>query len=133
MRLIFGFLVVFVVALSSCSKTKIENKLLGDWKQISVGQAEVEGAKIVWTFASDHNLYRTTTTETGVTIDTAQWSLKVRFAQKNTLTIENLDGGLHFDGTHLIHQLDDYLEMQRIEYTNGHSDGSFYWSEFEKQ
>jgi hypothetical protein len=125
--------VLSILFFASCSKSKIEDKIIGDWKQLSVGQNELDNADVKFTFTGDYKLYRTTIQDNNISIDTGAWSLDVRFANKNLLVIENLDNGLHFDGKHLIHELKDYMELQRVEYPDGHSDGSFYWSEFEKQ
>ncbi len=129
-RYIFYTLLAFSFVLVSCSKTKLEDKLIGNWEQISVGQIP-EGTTITWTFNANHQLFRTTKTAAGISIDTAEWSVDNRFAQKNTLSIDNLD--TYRNGKHLIHQLDDYLRLQRIEFINGHTDGSFQWNEFEKK
>jgi len=127
------FLVLATVSLlifSSCSKSTFENKLIGEWKQISLGGSHLQGKEITWTFNANGALYRTIVRDSGTQIDTAQWSVENRFAQKNTLSITNLDPDI--DGKHLIHQLDNYLSIQRIEFENGHTDGSFQWNEFER-
>ena len=129
-RYIFYTLLAFSLVLVSCSKAKLEDKLIGNWEQISVGQIP-EGTTITWTFNANHQLFRTTKTNSGISIDTAEWSVNNRFAQKNTLSIDNLDANRN--GKHLIHQLDNYLRLQRIEFINGHTDGSFQWNEFEKK
>jgi len=129
-RYIFYTLLAFSFILISCSKTKLEDKLVGDWKKISVGQIS-DGTTITWTFNADHQLFRTTKHGETTSIDTAEWSVNNRFAQKNTLSIDNLDS--YNDGKHEIHQLNDYLRLQRIEFANGHTDGSFQWNEFEKK
>ncbi len=129
-RYILYILLIFSILFTSCSKTKLEDKLIGDWEKISVGQIS-EGTTITWTFNADHQLFRTTTRSGIVNIDTAEWSVDNRIAQKNTLSIDNLDQ--YCDGKHEIHQLNDYLRLQRIEFANGHTDGSFQWNEFEKK
>lgn len=131
-RIFYILLLGIILVSAGCSKSKLENKIVGDWTQLSVGQNELKNKVVVWTFTADHKIYRSTTYEDEVTIDTASWSLNVKFAQKNILTIENLDP-MWLDGKHIIHELDDYMKLQRVEFTNGHSDGSFYWSEFEKK
>jgi len=129
-RLIFIAITTLFIALSSCSKESLEDDIIGEWEQISVGQIP-DGTTITWKFAADHNLYRTKKTGSSIAIDTAQWSAEANAASKNTISIENLDDNI--DGKHSIHQLDDYLELQRIELINGHTDGAFLWNEFEKK
>ncbi len=132
MKPIFIFIVFTAMffALSSCSKGSLEDEIIGEWEQISVGHIP-DGTTYTWKFAADHNLYRTRKTGSSIAIDTAQWNVEANVASKNTLSIENLD--TYTDGKHSIHQLDDYLELQRIEFINGHTDGAFQWNEFEKK
>jgi len=132
MKLLPLFLRLFIslIVVSSCSKNSLEDKLIGSWKQISVGHLD-EGTTVVWTFNSDHKVFRIQTKDSIAVGDTGAWSVNNKFAQKNTLTIEGIED--RYDGLHSIHQLDSYLRMQRVEYPDGHTDGSFLWSEFEKQ
>ena len=104
---------------------------MGKWKQISLGGTHLEGNDVTWQFSADHTLYRSTVSDDSEVIDTAQWSVNARLG-KNHLTIDNLDPE-KYDGTHLIHTLNTTMELQRIEFINGHTDGAFFWSEFEKQ
>ncbi len=123
-------LISLSLLLVSCSKGSLEDKVIGNWKQISVGHLP-EGSTVVWTFNSDHKLFRVQTIDTIAVSDTGTWSVDNKFAQKNTLTIEGIED--RYDGLHSINQLDQYLRMQRVEFPDGHTDGSFLWSEFEKQ
>ncbi len=126
----------FIVLFSSCSKEKVENKIVGTWNQISVGQIKPEGNKVVWTFEDDNTLkmdryYNGTLSKTS----TANWELKMRFGKKNQLEISNYDKsfdleGVDRDGTYLIHELGDYLKIQR---TEADIQAAFLWMEFEKE
>lgn len=127
--LVLSFIAISIL-FSSCSKTSLEDKLIGEWEQISVGHIP-EGTKITWTFAANQALYKATKKGGSVVIDTASWSIEVNTLSKNTLSIENLHANI--DGKHAIQQLDDYLELLRIEFMNGHTDGAFQWNEFEKK
>ena len=129
-RILFLSFLAIIVLFSSCSKTSLEDKLIGEWKQISVGHIP-EGTEITWTFAANQALYKTKTTGNTVTIDTASWSVEMNTLSKNTVSIENLHANI--DGKHAIQELDDYLELLRIEFINGHTDGAFQWNEFEKK
>ena len=124
-------LIVSIIGLSlllgSCGKGSIEDKIIGDWEQLSVGQIP-EGTEIKWTFAADHSLYQTTTTNTGITIDTAGCFRGQVIL--HSVYIDNLSSAV--DGNYLIHDLKNYLSIQRVELTNGHGDGSYLWKEFEK-
>lgn len=135
----FIFTFVIVLLLTSCSKNSIENDLVGNWEQLSVGQAQLKDTKVTLTFKADHNLYKTTISPDGLSVDTGQWSVKYNFSSKNTLVIENLEKVTniqvqdHMNGTHLIHQLDEYLELQRTKFIGGSTTAAFKWSEFEKK
>ena len=122
--------IISSIFLTSCSEASLENDLVGSWKQISVGHIP-EGTEITWTFSANHFLYQTKKTENSIKIDTAFWQVQINYVSKNSLVIENLNENI--DGKHLIHSLDTYLKLQRVEFTNGHTDGSFIWSEFEKK
>jgi len=130
-KLILISVVALSFILNSCGKGSIEDKLVGDWQQISVGQIP-ENTVVKWTFSADHRLFQTVTVNDTIiaSIDTAEWSVEYNMATKNTVFIDNLSANA--DGTHLIHELDDYLSIQRVEFTNGHGDGSYMWFEFEK-
>lgn len=130
-RILLILSLVGIFFFSSCSKSALEDKLIGDWKQISVGQSELKKFDVVWTFAANRELYQTRTIDTTVLlIDTAQWSIEVNAFSKNSMTIENLNN--ETDGKHNIMQLDSYLELHRIELPNGHTE-AFQWKEFEKK
>jgi hypothetical protein len=126
-------LIISVFALFSCSEASIEEDLVGKWKQISLGGSHLDGNDVTWTFAANHNLYRSTVSsvDNSEVIDTAQWKVDANLG-KDHLIIENLDP-TQYDGKHLIHSLGTTMELQRIEFINGHTDGSFFWSEYEKQ
>ena len=122
---------ILSLLLSSCGKGSIEDKIVGDWKQLSVGQIP-ENAEVKWTFNANHQLFKTTFVKDTISkIDTAEWSVDYNMVTKNTLYIDNLSTS--DDGTHLIHDLGEYLSIQRVEFVNGHGDGSYMWNEFEKQ
>ena len=128
-KLLLISVVALLFLLSSCGKGSIEDKLVGDWQQISVGQIP-ENTVVKWTFSADHRLFQTKTVQDVVTIDTAEWSVEYNIATKNTVFIDNLSPDQN--GTFLIHDIKDYLSIQRVEFTNGHGDGSYMWFEFEK-
>lgn len=136
-QLLFAFFSVLIF--TSCSKSSIENDLIGNWEQLSVGQGQLKDTKVTLTFKADHNLYKTTIRPNGLSVDTGQWSVKYNFSSKNTLLIENLEKVTdiinqdHMNGTHLIHQLDDYLELQRTKFIGGNSSKAYKWSEYEKK
>ena len=116
--------------LSGCGKRQ-EDKIVGEWNKISVGQIP-EGTSISWTFSADHKLYRyTKSSSDSIIIDTAQWSLTIHFASDNVLLIDNLDE--FNNGKHFIHELGDYLKLQRFESSNGNTEAAFLWNEFEKK
>ena len=133
----FIYALVLVLFLSSCSKSSIENDLVGNWEQLSVGH--LENTKITLQFKADHNVYKTTIKPNSLKVDTGQWSVKYNFSSKNTLIIENLEevsdfkAQDHMNGTHLIHQLDEYLELQRTKFPDGSGNSAYKWSEFEKK
>jgi len=121
--------IIFSIIFSSCGK-KQEDKLIGKWEKLSVGQIP-EGKNIQWTFSADHKLYRYTKTADTLIIDTAQWQITIHFASDNTLFITNLDELVN--GKHFIHELGDYLKLQRFENEDGSNNAAFLWSEFEKK
>lgn len=129
-RFLTFLIIIATLFLTNCSKQKYENKIIGTWKQISVGQIPA-GTTKTWTFNADQSLYRTTTSANGTSIDTAHWNFDLKLAHKNYLSIDNLDP--YVDGKHMIHELGNTLKLQRVEFSNGHTDGSFQWNEFEKQ
>ena len=104
-RFLFLSFLAITVLFSSCSKTSIEDKLIGEWRQISVGHIP-EGTEITWTFAANQALYKTTKTDNSVAIDTANWSVETHTFSKNTLSIENLHSNI--DGKHTIQQLNGW-------------------------
>jgi len=115
--------------LSGCGKRQ-EDKIVGEWNKISVGQIP-EGTSISWTFSADHKLYVHTTSSDSTNTITAQWTLTTHFASDNVLLIDNLDK--FNDGKYLIHELDDYLKLQRFETVDGSNNAAFIWHEFEKK
>jgi len=134
MKIKFLFVIFVLTSLllgfSSCSKNTLEDKLIGDWEQKSVGQIP-DNVNVVWTFTASHSLYRTTQWPDSSKTDTAQWSAHSNFMKKNTLRIENLDE--FNNGKYIIHRLTDFLEIQRTEFPDGSSGGAFKWHEFEKK
>ena len=121
---------ILSLLLSSCGKGSIEDKIIGDWRQISVGQIS-KSKDVKWTFQANHQLFRTTYTKNTIEkIDTAEWSVDYNIISENTLFIDNLS--VNEDGTHLIHDLDEYMSIQRVEFVSGHGDGAYMWNEFEK-
>ncbi len=122
--------VIIVAFLSSCSKEKFENKIIGTWSQVSVGQIP-EGTEYVWSFEDDEKLYISTyQNQNLVKVDTAGWDLEMRFARKNYLNIKDLG---YQNGKYLIVESGDYLKIQRVELEGGHSGAVYLWMEFTKK
>ncbi len=84
-KTILFFLIITSLTIGGCKKSK-QNKLTGSWDLLPQTAAQ-QSTKIVFTFASDNVLYRTTN---DTIIDTANYELKKDFL-KYYLVISNLD------------------------------------------
>ncbi len=127
-------LLSFIVLFSGCSKEKTENKIVGTWNQISVGQIP-EGVEVAWTF-NDDNTLKMDKYQNGVLTktSTANWELKMTFGRKNQLEITNYDRAFDVraidrNGTYTIHKLDDHLKILRVD---AEVDYAYLWMEFKK-
>ncbi len=130
-NLIFVLSVIFVASVSSCSKEKAENKIVGTWKQISVGQIP-EGTEYIWTFEEDNKLYISTYQNSTIAkVDTANWDVEMRFARKNYINVKNTD--LNNNGKYMVIEADEFLKIQRTEFPNGESAAAYLWLEFERK
>ncbi len=132
---ISGVIFALVMLISACSKkSTVEDKIIGSWQQISVGQEDLKNNTVKWTFHSGNKLFIQHFNQSNLlSSDTANWEIKTKFAGRNNLVISGMDKS--FGGTYTIIKLkDDFFTLQRLKLEEDDDSGSPYlWLEFQKK
>lgn len=120
-----------VIYLSSCSKAREEEKLIGSWYKVYLMASET-GKTSIWTFDEDHALYIKEYDADTMTTDTAQYTIDKKLPSTFFVDITGLKSGE--TGRYQVIKLNKkILVLERIAYDNGSVRGSYLWKEFVKK
>lgn len=128
--IIFLFIVIY---LSSCSKAREEEKLIGSWSKVFLMKEELDSGKtFFWTFDEKQALYTTEYKMDTTVIDTAKFVIDKKFPTTFYIDITGLNYGQ--DGRYQVIKLNKkILVLERVAYPNGTVPGSYLWKEFVKK
>ncbi len=119
------------IILSSCSKAKEEEKIIGSWSKVFLRADEADQI-LIWTFDEGQALYTTKYETDTIKIDTAQFVIDKKFPSIFYIDITGLD--LDENGRYQVIKLNKkILVIERIAYSNGSVPGSYLWREFVKK